>query len=205
MFKVYSRRELERKSRLLASMHLTRTSQFVDRHNWSVRLNDQGLEVDEFDDMHSYYAISSFRDVHLASVRIRPMSLGSLLEKSFSHLMHDLPSNPAEIEITRLCVNGQLAPHLRAEGMTEMLLGLCRHFQKTHVQNFVGIVFPSIARVARATGWPPEVISKGEYDGKTVWLCRWQPGPDVEAAMKRIAALRKARTATPQISQPIAA
>jgi len=156
------------------SMFADRAGQFVDRHRWPLRLDDEGLEVDDYDDGVATYCIVAAGGHHLASVRLRPVRSGSMTEDHFPGLWRE--ALRSGVEITRFCCAPDLSPDQRLSAVSDLLLGLCRHCQASGIVGIFGIVFPAVARVIRQAGWPSNILGEIRDQRGTMVLTQWTPG-----------------------------
>lgn len=163
---------------LLKDIHDTmfrdRARQFIGRHKWPLKLAPSGFEVDDFDDHLTTYCVAEQDAVHQASLRLRPAVAGSMVERHFSELWaRSADRLSGGVEVTRFCAAPTLSPNQRLIAVSDLLLGLCRHCQKTEIRTFFGVVFPSVARVIRQSGWAPTVIDHMQDASGTLLLCEW--------------------------------
>ncbi len=162
MFLAVDRTELALMPLLCHSMFSDRASQFVARHGWALDLDAAGLEVDEYDDTLATYCIIEGEHRHRASVRLRTAATGSMVEHHFPELWRtDLSER---VEITRFCAAPDLGLEDRLTAVADLLLGLCRHCQRTGIRSIFGVVFPAVARVIRQAGWAGEVLAQQEFN-----------------------------------------
>lgn len=156
---------------LRRSMFGDRADQFVGRHRWALKTDPDGLEIDEFDDATANYCVTADGGRHLSSVRLRPARVSSLTERHFPSLWRE--ELRGGMEITRFCASRSLGPDERLAAVSELLLGLCRHCQRSGVPDIFGIVFPPVARVIRQAGWPSTVLGELRDAEATLLLARW--------------------------------
>ena len=173
MFCTLDHSEFNREPTMLQSMLMDRTRQFVSRHNWPLRLDAAGVETDEYDDGLTTYCLVTEAGLHRASVRLRPAAAGSMVERHFPALWQaDLRTG---VEITRFCAAPDLSPDDRLTAVADLLLGLCRHCQRTGIGSFFGVVFPAVARVMKQAGWPAVVLNQTRGADGSLLLARWTP------------------------------
>ena len=198
MFLAVDRTDLALMPLLRHSMFSDRASQFVARHGWALDLDTAGLEIDEYDDTLATYCIVEGEHRHRASVRLRTAATGSMVEHHFPELWRtDLSER---VEITRFCAAPDLGLEDRLTAVADLLLGLCRHCQRTGIRSIFGVVFPAVARVIRQAGWAGEVIAQQESPGGTLLLVDWVPSnlvawtiqEKLEARENALAARRRA-------------
>lgn len=192
MFSVLDIGELEASARLRRSMLDARTQQFVDRHGWELRTNHEGLEVDQFDVHGTIYCVSHEGDQHAASVRLRHADDGSMVEEVFRPFWERHGARlAASHEVTRFCCTPGLEVQAQASGVSELLLGLHEFCRTVDIEEFFGVIFPSVARNLALRGWPPAVIDEMGVGRGRLLLCVWQPTSAVLVALREKAGRRK--------------
>jgi acyl homoserine lactone synthase len=180
MFHTMTQSQQGQRQMLWESMFRDRAAQFVSRHKWGLRVDERGFEVDEFDDVDTRYFISASDDYHLASLRLRPQAAGTMVETHFPDLWEAASDRMVGChEVTRFCASDALDSSQRIDAIAELLLGLCRHCMHEGIERFHAIVYPSVARLLKMIGWPPEVLAKSRRDGRVVYLCEWVPSEAV--------------------------
>ena len=190
MFRIARYSDLKQDGALLRSMLSDRTQQFVSRHNWTLELDDFGLEVDEYDNESTDYCIVAEGTTHRASLRLREARADSMVEKYFPALWAAHLS--AAVEITRFCAAPDLPPHQRTTAVSDLLLGMCRHCQRTNVGSLFGVVFPAVARVIKQAGWPGEILSQQRTAEGLLLLARWVPSDLVAWSIQERSEAREA-------------
>jgi N-acyl-L-homoserine lactone synthetase len=150
-----------------------RTQQFVTRHQWRLQLDACGLETDEYDDDLTTYCVVADSGMHRASLRLRPAHRDSMVERHFPSLWR--PELRAGVEVTRFCAAPFLSSDERASAVSELLLGMCRHCQRTKIDSIFGVVFPAVARVIEQAGWPGVRLSEMRSPDGLLLLARWTP------------------------------
>ncbi|MFO1208458.1 MAG: acyl-homoserine-lactone synthase [Amaricoccus sp.] len=191
MFLALDQAALSESSPLRRSMFAHRAGQFVERHGWPLRLDAEGLEVDEYDDRAATYCLVEQGGRHVASVRLRPAETGCMVEDHFPELWLRGRGLRKGIEITRFCAAPGLAPDDRLTAVSDLLLGLCRHCQRTGIASIFGVVFPPVARVIRQAGWTGAVLNEtGSADGRLL-LMQWTPAETVAWAIQERRELRE--------------
>jgi acyl homoserine lactone synthase len=157
------------------SMFVDRAAQFVTRHKWPLRLDAAGFEVDEYDDARTTYCVVADAGRHLASLRLRPAAAGSMVEKHFPELWLSAEGRLVDCaEVTRFCAAPTLSADDRIAAVSDLLLGLCRHCQRSKIRSVFGVVFPSVARVIRQAGWLGELLSESRGE-EVLRLVQWTP------------------------------
>jgi acyl-homoserine lactone synthase len=158
-------------------MFANRAEQFVGRHRWPLRIDGDGLELDEYDDNLATYCVVEEEGWHLASVRLRPGASGSMVEHHFPELARGRMAQLRDaVEITRFCAAPGLGADDRLTAVSDLLLGLCRHCQRAGIARLFGVVFPQMVRVIRQAGWPGKILSRMQEGDATLLLVEWVPG-----------------------------
>jgi N-acyl-L-homoserine lactone synthetase len=174
MFFVADQAALTLAPEMRRSMLADRAEQFVARHKWPLRLDASGLEVDEYDDALTTYCIVADGDRHVASLRLRPASAGSMTQQHFPGLRRGLETKlDGGVEITRFCSAPGQSPDERLTAVSDLLLGLCRHCQRTGIGSVFGVVFPAVARAIKQAGWPAVVLNTARGADGTLLLAEW--------------------------------
>ncbi len=174
MFHAVARSSLSRMEAVRETMFTHRALQFVGRHHWPLRLAAGGLEIDEFDDDLTTYCIVEEDGQHLASLRLRPARGGSMVERHFPALRERAGGRlHGGVEVTRFCAAPDLESERRLTAVADLLLGLCRHCQRSGIPGVFGVVFPTAARVIRQAGWPGQVLAESRDHRGTLQMMEW--------------------------------
>ncbi len=205
MFLTVDQRELESCGNLRRSMFGHRAQQFVERHGWPIRLDPEGLEIDEYDDEHATYCVAAEEAQHLASVRLRPAAYGCMVETHFPDLWLRGDGLRRAVEITRFCAAPGLDPDARLTAVSDLLLGLCRHCQQAGIGSIFGVVFPAVARVIRQAGWTGTVLNEVRAGDERLLLVQWTPSEMVAWAIQEKRELREEAWARRREALPAAA
>ncbi|AEI95558.1 acyl-homoserine-lactone synthase [Roseobacter litoralis] len=161
--------------RITDSIFMDRGRQFVDRLQWSLRVTQQGHEIDEYDDDQSEYLIVHRHGKHMGSCRVRPTTCSTMIADHF------LDSFPGAAEFLRL-QKGRLfeltrfcrAPDISVDEskvMLENISQLMDEFRDQHkLCGFVAVVFPHVARFMDKIGMRYLLISKSSISGEKAYL-----------------------------------
>jgi acyl homoserine lactone synthase len=162
-------------------MFRDRHAQFVNRHRWDLTLQEDGLEKDEFDDDATKYCIFAEASAHLASIRLRGESDGSMVERHFSSLWHRTHRRLRHShEVTRFCTAPRLSARERRKAVAWVLLELCRHCIRCDIDRFFGVVYPGVHRSISRYGWHGVVVAEdADASGRCILLCEWQADESV--------------------------
>lgn len=153
-------------------MFKARARQFHDRLGWDVSVDDQGREMDQYDNKEAtYLIITDLREQHLASCRMIPIVRPTMTREAFPGLfdlsMIDDPDTC--LECTRFCVTG--TPDHSETYMTKRLFREgARWLEKTSCSSLIAVFYPAMLRVYRRAGWSPSILNR--KDGLIVgqWL-----------------------------------
>lgn len=174
MFHAIDLTSLEGMEDVHRSMFTDRARQFITRHKWPLHLGPTGFEIDEFDDPRTTYCVVEERGRHQASLRLRPADADSMVERHFPPMWRVSGDRlRTGTEVTRFCASPALSPDERLSSVSDLLLGLCRHCQRSGVGTFFGVVFPSVARVIKQCGWEPAIITRMQHSSGVLLLAEW--------------------------------
>ena len=159
----YTRHRLEWDGRLAASMHKHRGDQFGKRLSWSVSIDDDGCEIDQYDDEQCLYVGVMKDRTHILSCRVRPFVTGSMLSDHFGDLFTEdarsLVDLERDFEITRLCRAPLIGAQVASEAMFQLFEKL--HFmQKAGLfRSLIGVVYPPTKKVLQRVGLRPRTLA----------------------------------------------
>ncbi len=114
----------------LADMHRVRKAVFVDRLGWDLKVDEDGLEIDQFDAAGAVYLIDADPETgrHNASVRLLPTLRPHVLGDLFDFLCEDGAPRALDVwEISRLCTSPSLAEDAAAWARRRVCLGLIEY------------------------------------------------------------------------------
>ena len=153
--------ELHKYSLLSEGMFKDRADQFKTRLGWDVRVNSQGEERDQYDELNPLYVIWEEADgSHGGSMRVLPTTGPVMINDVFGHLTGGSPVKYPRIwEVTRFCLSRTASPHTAG---AIMLAGgeLMEKFGLTHI---AGVFDARMIRIYRIIGSSPIVLgSEGQ-------------------------------------------
>jgi acyl-homoserine lactone synthase len=156
-------------------MFMARKSVFVDLLGWTIPVQDELYEIDEFDRLGATYLIlTDPSGAHRASARLLPTDRPHLLGTHFAALCEaPAPCGPAIREITRFCLDRRLRAAERRLVRDELVLALVDHALDRGITTYTGV-----ADVA----WFQQILAFG-------WQCRALGLPRIDLGKQR-AALR---------------
>lgn len=199
MFSILEYNKINCDRELWNSMLRDRAGQFVDRHRWPLTVNEEGLEIDNYDDEFSEYGIISQNSVHLASVRLRPASCGSIVEHHFGSLWQPHRRRlSAATEITRLCSTPILPYHKRRLLISDLMLAACQHAIRNGVDQIFGLVYASVYRLLTGIGCPSEILAS-EEGKRPVLLALWRPSEIACSEIQKCKQHLTIRSLTPDV------
>lgn len=152
---------------LQSEMFRDRADQFKRRLNWDVRVDDDGLETDEYDAMNPLYVIwQTPTGRHGGSMRVLPTTGPCLTNDHFSQIAGGTITSPLIWESTRFCLSPRAGAQSARISAALMLAG-CEIGLNFGLKHAVGVFDPRMVRIYRGLGWAPEILgSMGEGRGK---------------------------------------
>ena len=154
------------------SMFCHRTSQFRDRLQWPVTVDENGHERDEYDDLSPLYLISATSDgIHQGSLRFLPTSGRTMVNEHFSHLLSASLRHQRIWECSRFC----LSPNCQNKNVSlQLLLGAWLLAQKYGILGYVGVFDHHMFRSYKRLGWSPEIIGHSQDKGSGTFAGFWK-------------------------------
>jgi acyl homoserine lactone synthase len=153
----------------LASQARLRHRVFVERRHLDHETYD-GMEYDAFDTPAAYYLV--WRDDSYCVrglIRLLPTTRPYMLQTCWPELVAEgpTPAAPDLWEITRVCVDKQLAPELRCRILPELLCGVAECFERFGVNAMIGVTRPHLIEhfIRRGVRWlGPAALVEGEME-----------------------------------------
>jgi acyl homoserine lactone synthase len=148
--------QLSRYPVLSESMFKDRATQFKQRLDWEVSVDEKGWEIDQYDALNPLYVIwEEASGRHGGSMRIMPTTGRIMTNEHFLHLTGGVRiASPFIWECTRFCLapgaSSNVAALLLAAGLE---LGL-----RFGLDQAVGVVYAKTLPIYRRIGWVPDVI-----------------------------------------------
>jgi acyl homoserine lactone synthase len=141
--------------KLALTMFRDRADQFKTRLGWDVKVDANGAERDEYDDMNPLYVIWEEPDgSHGGSMRFLPTTGRTMVNDHFGDLMSGPITSPLIWECTRFCLTRGAGGHVAAA----LMLGGGEIMQNFAVEHFVGVFDARMVRIYRMIGASPEVL-----------------------------------------------
>ncbi len=155
-------------------MFKDRAYQFVDRLKWDINKNDQGLEVDEYDNPSAHYVLwVGPHGEHLGSMRLAPTISSNMIRDHFDgYFSLEASVSQTDWEVTRLCISPEAPKATLSAISAELVKGACLFGLENGVRSFVGLCFPAMLRIYRRLGWSPCVVERSHID-KSLIYAKW--------------------------------
>lgn len=180
--------QLHRFPRLAETMFRDRADQFHERLGWSVRVDENGHERDQYDDLNPLYVIWEMPDgTHGGSMRFLPTTGSCMINEHFTHLMGGgTVVSPLIWECTRFCLSQSAPPHVAAA----LMLGGGEIMEGFGIRHFVGVFDQRMVRIYRLIGASPELLGSVGEGREQISVGLWEFTPDAQARVARKAGLR---------------
>ena len=147
--------DLHQHPKLARTMFEDRADQFKTRLGWDVRLDANGHERDDYDDLNPLYVIWEEPDgSHGGSMRFLPTTGRTMVNEHFADILSGPITSPFIWECTRFCLSRGAGRHVAA-ALTLAGGEIMRNF---NVDHFVGVFDPRMTRIYRLIGVTPEVL-----------------------------------------------
>ncbi|MEP5757868.1 MAG: acyl-homoserine-lactone synthase [Litoreibacter sp.] len=180
MLQMHNTNTLNRIPILRDSMYRDRAQQFSKRLKWAVSVDENGHEIDQYDNNQSSYLIASNNDgQHMGSLRINTADRNCMLVEHFAEEFPSVADYDSTVcEITRFC----LSPSLEARHSTLLSVSLMRTLflnclNNGSVNRIVGLCYRPIVNVYNRAGLSPCSISSGRRDSQLI-LAEWRVKPE---------------------------
>ncbi|MGR3511208.1 MAG: acyl-homoserine-lactone synthase [Paracoccaceae bacterium] len=158
---------------LKEGMFKDRAVQFSARLGWDVKVDKDGNERDQYDDLNPLYILWEKPDgAHGGSLRLLPTTGDTMLNDYFSHLADGVRiQSPFIWECTRFC----LAPGAEARVSSALMLAVLEMGLNSYLSHIAGVFDARMIRVYRRVGWGPTVLGT-EGEGRDaisagLWSC----------------------------------
>ncbi len=180
------------KTKSIIEMHKVRKLIFKDRMGWDVDINDQGLEVDEFDLPETVYILAKDEQKRVTGVwRMLPSSCPSMIKEIWPEFLTtiDMKVNDTIWEVSRFGVHsysGDLKQSIKNVNQitAELIVALLHVCCMTGIKNIYTMYNPQVERSVRKIGfYADETSDHVLVDGKPSIVGRVKT--DLEA-LKRV-------------------
>lgn len=150
--------DLDNFPKLRDSMYRDRADQFKTRLNWEVKVDENGFERDEYDDLNPLYVIvEDERGAHAGSMRLLPTTAECMVNDHFIDLMGGVAvTSPFIWECTRFCLSRTAARNVASMLMLaggEAMVGF-------GIEQCVGVFDQRMIRIYRMIGASPEILGE---------------------------------------------
>jgi acyl homoserine lactone synthase len=174
--------QLSRFPALADEMFRDRAAQFVNRLGWDLTIDENGWELDEYDQINPLYIILERSDGgHAASMRVLPTIGRTMVNEHFTHLNHGIAIRAPFIwECTRFCIHpgaGTLARHWA--GM--LMLGGQELGLRFGLSRSIGVYDARMTRIYRNIGWEPHFIGADGEGRDRICLGLWPFSEEIRA------------------------
>jgi len=164
--------EMDQFPKLRDGMFRDRASQFRERLNWDVSVDEHGFERDEYDEINPLYVIWQRADgSHGGSMRVLPTTGPTMVNDHFRHLTDGVRiESPLIWESTRFC----LAPDADANVAGALMLAGMEIGLSFYLDHAVGVFDHRMIRVYRHLGWTPTVVGTEGRGREAVSVGLWE-------------------------------
>ncbi len=191
MIKIVHAADLFRRPILAASMFRDRAAQFHHRLRWdAIRLDDRGLEFDDYDDLNPVYIIIEDENgEHAGSGRLMPTTGRTMIAEHFPDLTGGVAlRSPLIWEVTRLCVSPRSRSRAEArKAPAAVLWGACDLALRSGVEFMVAVYYAPLQRFFQSAGFAPEVLGSRETPEGDILAGLWEITPELRDALAHCA------------------
>lgn len=173
MIGIYSRSSLTIADKVYNSMLMDRADVFCGRLKWPLSTDNEGRELDDFDNDDAAYLISHDETgQHQASLRVHAMGKDSMTSQVFGERF-DLSSvfETNSLEVTRFLVSPQSSEKLNAHA-SAVVFALCQYALSIDAEKIYGVCTKPMKRVYQRLGWAPDSFTS-DINGQ-FFLAAWQ-------------------------------
>lgn len=175
--------ELKNHQVLRDTMFKDRATQFRDRLNWDVEVNDCGHEVDQYDALNPLYVIwEDARGRHAGSMRTLPTVGRTMVNDHFVDITDGVRIiSPVIWECTRFCLAPDAAPGVAAG----LLMAGCEMGIRFGLRQAVGVFDARMPRIYGRIGWSPDVIGTRGQGRERISVGLWTISPEARVEISR--------------------
>ena len=187
MLRFLTAEELRDHPALAASMFADRARQFRDRLGWAVRVDQKGLERDDYDTINPTYVIWQRPDgLHGGSMRFLPTLGRTMVNEHFSALSGGrIYRHPKLWECTRFCLSEDAAANTSAA----LMLGGAQLGVGLGLSRAVGVFDARMVRIYRALGWQPVVLGTRGEGAEAISVGMWEFSEEIRQRMAKKAGI----------------
>ncbi len=170
--------------KLRRTMFTDRAAQFKNRLNWSVTVDANGYEMDEYDVINPMYVIWEMPDgTHGGSMRLLPTIGKTMVNDHFLDLTDGVPIQSMLIwECTRFCISPSHTEKA-ADIATALLCAGCEIGLQYGLTDSVGVYDPRMTRIYRRIGWEPTCLGSKGAGKERISVGLWEVSEDARDRM----------------------
>lgn len=168
---------------LANSMFKDRAAQFKHRLDWDVTVDENGWEMDQYDQMSPLYIIWENADgTHGGSVRLMPTTGRIMTNEHFLHLTGGVRiASPLIWECTRFC----LAPGATAGVAAALLVAGIELGLRFGLEQALGVIYTKTVTLYRRIGSMPDIIGSDGDERDSISVGLWDISEERRAEISR--------------------
>jgi acyl homoserine lactone synthase len=154
---------------LASTMFKDRAAQFKHRLEWSVSVDQNGWEVDQYDSLNPTYVLWENSDgTHGGSLRLMPTTGRTMAAEHFSHLTDGVRiCSPLIWEITRFC----LSPGAPSQVASALVAAATEFGLRFGIEQAICVVYTRTLGIYRRIGHAPDVIGTDGEGRDRISIC----------------------------------
>lgn len=166
---------------LAATMFRDRTDQFLNRHEWPVRVNDIGFERDQYEHENPFYIIASGPNgAHLGSLRLLPTTGRTMINDHFLDCIGGKPIIRKQTwECSRFCISRNADRRTSVSLMAAAGIAM----RELKIRKLVAVFDEPMIRTYRRTGASPHILGEAERNGAKVFGGIWAYDQDLQVEL----------------------
>jgi N-acyl-L-homoserine lactone synthetase len=153
---------------LLDQMHRDRKRVFVDWLKWDVPVVGD-MEIDQYDTDDAVYLLDVDPDTgtHIASIRLLPCSVPTLMAEHFADMVQSpVPNDDSAWEMTRLCANPDIKDKLvQWTGRKNITVAAIEFALMRGIKQLIFVTHASWVPTILSVGWDIELLGLPRKDG----------------------------------------
>lgn len=171
-------KDLSNHAKLRDTMFRDRADQFKTRLGWEVSVDENGFEMDAYDDLDPLYVIwETATGEHGGSMRFLPTTGRTMVNDCFTHVTDGVTiRSPLIWECTRFCLS-RGAPANVAAGL---MLGGGEIMENFDLEHFVGVFDARMVRIYRRIGASPTVLGQTGEGRCAISVGLWEFSPEAK-------------------------
>lgn len=153
-------KELAQLPKLQKTMHQDRAKYFREHLGWNVTVDENGFELDKYDQLNPLYAIWRTPDgKHGGSMRMLPTIGACAINDYYSGITGAKIQDPLIWEFSRLCINPNVGPRA-GQVVAALMLAGCEIGRRFKLSYSIGIFDHKIEKIYNSIGLEPQIIAK---------------------------------------------